>query len=81
MMKRLITLTAGLGLFAATAAFASEADTDGDGMLSLGEVMAAHPALTEETFAAMDGNGDGLLDADEVQAATDAGLMPASSDG
>ena len=82
MKKPLITLVTALGLTAAGMALADDIDTDGDGLLSFDEVLAAHPDLTEDAFAAMDGNGDGQLDEDEVKTATDAGLIPpAKSEG
>lgn len=56
----------------------TEMDTDGDGMLSMSEVQAAHPDMTEEQFNEADTNGDGMLDEMEVQAARDAGMMPES---
>ena len=54
------------------------ADANADGVLSLEEVMVAHPEVTQETFASMDANDDGVLDADEVAIAQEAGLLPAS---
>lgn len=56
---------------------ATEADANGDGVLTLDEVQAVMPDVTVETFSAMDLNDDGALDAAEVQAAQEAGLMPA----
>ena len=55
---------------------ATEIDADGDGMLSLEEVQAVYPDVTEEQFTEMDVNGDGALDDDEVTAAQEAGTMP-----
>lgn len=54
------------------------ADANDDGVLSLEEVMVAHPEINPETFASMDANDDGVLDADEVGVAQEAGLLPAS---
>lgn len=56
---------------------ATNADANGDGVLSIDEVQAVMPDVTAEAFSAMDLNSDGALDEAEVQAAQDAGLMPA----
>lgn len=40
-------------------------DTDGDGALSLAEMQAARPGMTEEKFAQLDRNGDGVVTRDE----------------
>lgn len=62
-----------------TAAFAAtEADANGDGMLTLDEVQAVFPEITTESFSAMDANADGALDGAEVAAAQDAGMLPKS---
>ena len=63
-------------LFAASAAFAAdmtEADSNGDGMLSADEFAAAYPEAAPELFAAVDLNADGMIDADEFSAATGTG--------
>lgn len=57
---------------------ASDADANGDGVLTLEEVLVAHPEVTDEAFGTMDANGDGVLDADEVAVAQEAGILPAS---
>lgn len=54
----------------------TEADTDGDGMVSLAELQSVLPMITEESFAQMDANADGGLDADEIAKAQGAGLLP-----
>jgi Ca2+-binding EF-hand superfamily protein len=41
------------------------ADTDNDGALSLAELQAVRPQLSQERFSMMDRNGDGLITADE----------------
>lgn len=69
------TLMLGTALIAATA---EEIDTNGDGVLTIDEVLAVYPDLTSDSFTAMDLNADGALDAEEVAAAQEAGLMPAS---
>lgn len=56
---------------------AVQADTNEDGLLSLTEVQAVYPDMTEEMFATADLNGDGSLEDAEVKAAQEAGLMPA----
>ncbi len=60
----------------------SQADTDGDGSLSLAEVTSAiggdsstsqsSSTSTSDAFAKLDSNGDGQLGADELKAAIDA---------
>lgn len=62
--------------FAGTAAIAAVEDADGDGMISFAEVIAAYPAVTEETFTELDTDGDGMLTPEEVAAAEAAGLLP-----
>ena len=74
-LTALAALTLGLPGLAFAAA---DADANGDGLLSLEEVLVAHPDLTEANFVAMDVNADGVLDADEAAAAQEAGLLPAS---
>ena len=82
-----MTLTKTFAAIAATAlcmpAFAMgqsavQADTNEDGVLSIAEVQAVYPDMTEEAFATADLNGDGVLEDAEVTAAQEAGLMPAS---
>lgn len=69
--------TVSLFVLAGAVSAATEADANGDGVLTLDEVQAVMPDVTVETFSAMDLNDDGALDAAEVQAAQEAGLMPA----
>ncbi|MEM6887642.1 MAG: hypothetical protein AAF636_05820 [Pseudomonadota bacterium] len=77
-MFRFISSSVVAATFAAGAAIAATAaDTNGDGVLTIDEVQAAMPEVTQEAFNAMDLNADGALDEAEVQAAQDAGLMPA----
>lgn len=77
-MKTMTLTVAGLTALAlSTTAFAStEIDTDGDGMMSMEELQAAYPTLSEDLFLAMDANGDGAIDADEFKAAQDAAVLP-----
>ncbi|PIE15778.1 MAG: hypothetical protein CSA68_05105 [Rhodobacterales bacterium] len=79
-MKKIAIQTAAIlamGLSATAMSAQSEVDADGDGLLSYNELLAVHPDMTEETFAAIDANGDGAVDADELKAAQEAGLLPA----
>ncbi|MEL7212221.1 MAG: EF-hand domain-containing protein [Pseudomonadota bacterium] len=77
-MKTMTLTLAGLTALAlSTTAFANtEIDTDGDGVMSMEELQAAYPTLSEDLFAAMDANGDGTIDADEFKAAQDAAVLP-----
>ncbi|MGR3511643.1 MAG: EF-hand domain-containing protein [Paracoccaceae bacterium] len=79
MTKRMQWILAGLlGLGVSTAAMAADvADTDGDGVYSMEELMVAYPSLTEELFGTIDGNGDGAVDEAELAAAVDAGVLVA----
>lgn len=77
MMTRTLLTTLALIGGATLALAATDADTNGDGLLTIDEVQAVMPDITAEAFSAMDLNADGALDAAEVQAAQDAGLMPA----
>lgn len=77
MTKTTKAVTALALLLAGAAWAATEADTNGDGVLTIDEVQAVMPDITAEAFNQMDLNADGALDADEIKAAQDAGLMPA----
>ena len=69
--------------FVAVSAFATVAaqaetivaDTDGNGLFSMEELIVAYPDLTPEVFKAAD--ADGSLSADELKAAQTAGAIPA----
>lgn len=54
-------------------------DTDADGLVSMAELAAMVPSLTEEQFTAADTSGDGALDIDELNAASEAGLLMTDS--
>ena len=78
-MKKL-TLSAALAAVMPLAAMAAtEVDANGDGYLTIDEVQAVYPEITEDGFSAMDLNADGSLDDEEVVAAQEAGLMPTES--
>jgi len=53
------------------------ADTDGNGMYSMEELVVSFPDLTEENFKAADTNADGSIDMEELAAAVAAGQIPA----
>ena len=53
-------------------------DGDGDGLVSLAEVQAAYPDVTEQDFTQADGDGDGQLNEDELSMAFMLGLLPAN---
>lgn len=55
---------------------APQVDANEDGVLSLEEVQAVFPDMTEDQFLTVDLNGDGMLEDAEVKAAQEAGLMP-----
>ena len=76
-MKKIVIQTVTvIALSATTLSAQSEMDTDGDGLLSYNELLAAYPEMTEENFTAIDTNSDGAVDADEMKVAGDAGLLP-----
>lgn len=76
-MKKIALQTAMMIALSATALSAqAEVDSDGDGLLSYNEMLAAHPEMTEETFVTIDANADGAVDADELKMANESGLIP-----
>ncbi len=50
-------------------------DMDGDSMISMEEMTAANPAMTEEMFTSVDTNGDGMIDQAEYDAGVEAGTI------
>lgn len=75
--------TLALLLAGTTTAFAQdaiEADTDGDGMVSLAELQTLYADTAEEGlaegFAQVDIDGDGLLNDDEIALARESGIFP-----
>jgi len=77
-MTRLISTTLAAVLLATPVVAMSEVDSDGDGFLTLAEMQAAYPDMSEEMFTAIDTNGDGVVNAEEMAAAEDASLLPAT---
>ena len=77
-MKRMMLGTVAMILaFAGTTAYAAFTDTDGDGMMSQDEFVAAYPEGTEDQFAATDTDADGMITEAEFLAAVEAGVLPA----
>lgn len=52
------------------------ADTDGDGVYSMEELLVSFPGLTEKNFVAADTNGDRSIGMEELAAAVAAGQIP-----
>lgn len=78
MKTRILALAAILALGAgAASAQTVVADTDGDGVFSMEELLVAYPDLTEEVFTTMDVDASGSIDADELQAAREQGIIAA----
>ena len=76
MKKTPIALAAGF-ILVATAAVAGEdhfkkVDADGNGSLSMAEVVAAHPEVDAKLFKSIDRDGDGALSPKEYDVATTA---------
>ena len=64
-------------LVTAAAAFAmTEIDSDGDNMLSMDELKAAYPDMTEDQFGDADTDADGMINEEELANARTAGLIP-----
>ena len=63
-------------LLSGSVAAVTDADANGDGVLTIDEMQAVMPDITAESFSQMDTNADGALDSAEVKAAQTAGLMP-----
>jgi len=51
-------------------------DSDGNGTLSLAEVQAMYPTVTEAVYTAADVNHDGVLDEGELKSAQESGAIP-----
>ena len=77
-MTRKTTLTLIAATLTATTSFAmTEIDANGDGVLSMGELLAIYPEMTEEQFVEADADSNGLIDETELAAARESGLIPA----
>ncbi|RZV49210.1 MAG: EF-hand domain-containing protein, partial [Pseudomonadales bacterium] len=70
MNSKTIFAVLALGVLGTSFAYADKgiknADTSGDGFVSLGELKAAHSARIEKLFNRMDTNADGLISEDEM---------------
>lgn len=76
MKKLALTLTLGVATTGmALAQGIADMDADGTGNLSVSELQAVYPSLTEEGFTAIDANGDGAVDEAELAAAVEAGTL------
>lgn len=80
-MTKFIATLLGFGLAASTAIAASEIDTNGDGLMTIGEVQAVFPDVSADAFAEADINDDGALDDAEMVAGQEQGLLPVATDG
>jgi len=84
-MTKFIAILIGLGALANSAVAMNdsvvEIDTNGDGLMSIDEVLAVYPDMTADVFSEIDTNGDGAIDDAEMVAGQDLGLIPASTDG
>lgn len=78
MIKFSLTL-ASLVLAAGSVAAQAKVDADGNGLITVSEMEAALPSVTEETFVTVDTNGDGLIDRDELAAGRAEGMIPVRS--
>ncbi|WP_272008457.1 EF-hand domain-containing protein [Roseovarius sp. ZX-A-9] len=84
-MTKFIVILIGLGALAQSAAAMSdstvEIDANGDGLMTIEEVRAVYPEMSNEVFSEIDVNGDGALDDAEMAAGQENGLIPAATDG
>ena len=77
MTKTLSAATFALALTVPALAYAMDADTDGDGMVSMEEFQAAMPEAPTGTFEQLDSDADGMLSEEEIAAGQEAGILPA----
>ncbi len=70
-----ITLIAA-ALTAAPALAMTELDANGDGVLTINELQAVYPEMTEDQFLQADGDADGLITEEELATARETGLIP-----
>ena len=75
----ILALLTGMGATAAVAMETAIEDTDGNGVYSQEELVAAFPELTDDTFRKIDANGDGEVDTAELETAEEEGWLPADS--
>lgn len=73
--------TLALGALAAAGLVAEQAplDADSDGLVTLAELQAALPEISEEVFVAADMDSSGALDEEEIARAIEMGLLPDSA--
>ncbi|MCZ4351582.1 EF-hand domain-containing protein [Roseovarius aestuarii] len=85
-MTKFIAILIGMGALANSAVAQSsmtmaesvvELDANGDGVMTIDEMMAAYPEMTADQFSQLDTNGDGALDDAEMVAGQEQGLIPA----
>lgn len=79
MKPKILALASALTFAGASLAVADLAalDDDGDGMLTMNEMLVAYPSLSEAGFTAIDANGDTMIDEAELNAAIESGILPA----
>ena len=75
MIQKLFALGALLATTTSTFAM-SGADANGDGVLTLDEVKAAAPEVSEDMFNTADADNDGVLREGEIADAVASGLLP-----
>lgn len=76
-MTRILIATGAMILTGMAVYAMTDLDTDADGGVSLQELQAAHPEVTEDQFQSADTNGDGMIDEIELSEARAAGILPA----
>lgn len=70
-----LALIFGVSTIAQAAPFA-DVDSDGDGLVTPAEFVAAYPDLSADVWNAIDADGDGAVTPEEHQTAADEGLLP-----
>ncbi|MGB7317488.1 MAG: EF-hand domain-containing protein [Planktotalea sp.] len=76
--KATLTLAA---ISLASASFAmSDADANGDKMLTLDEMKSAYPEISEDQFMQADADSDGILSEQELANAVESGVLPQLDD-
>ncbi|MEP2781352.1 MAG: hypothetical protein ABJO67_18405 [Pseudoruegeria sp.] len=74
-INKIALVSAAIAVISTTAFAQVSGDADGDGQLSIEELQATYPNLTESEFLVLDQNGDGAVDVAEYTAAIDGGLL------